>query len=121
MATTFYKLKEGDKFYRLDLEYDENNNLIDYIRHDYVMKRDASIENYNVRFMCYDSVKQGNTMFMVDLNMQDNQKRIYDDETNVYKRYLTVSKKKCDAECARLDEIIGRNVNTEDSSDGEEG
>ena len=121
MATTFYKLKEGDKFYRLDLKYDEDNNLIDYVRHDYVMKRDASIENYNVRFMCYDSVKQGNTMFMADLKMQDNQKRIYDDETSLYTRYLTVSKKKCDNECARLDAIIENNINTEDSSDGEEG
>ena len=121
MATTFYKLKEGDKFYRLDLKYDEDNNLVDYVRHDYIMKRDASIENYNVRFMCYDSVKQGNTMFVVDLNSTDVQKRIYDDEDILYMRYITVSKRKCDAECARLDEIIGKNVNTEDSSDDEEG
>ena len=109
MATTFYKLKEGDKFYRIDFVYDENEQLIDYIKHDFEMARDASIENYKVRFICYDRTFNKNTMFTYDVQYNDSSKYLYlDDDNNVIKLFITTSKKRCDAECKKLDNELGK-------------
>lgn len=118
MATTFYKLKEGDKFYRIDYVYDDNEQLIDYVRHDYEMARDASIENYKVRFICYDKTFVKNVMFTYDVNYDDSVKVFYLNENNKkIKTFLTTSKRTCDLRCKDLDKQLGK---TEDNEEGQD-
>lgn len=107
MAGTFYKLKEGDKFYRIDVKYDEDDNMTEFIRHDYVMARDASIENYAVRFICYDKTFNKNVVFSADVNGNDTKKRFYDEYDNNMLRFLTTSKRDADNECKRLADELG--------------
>ena len=118
MATTFYKLKEGDKFYRIDCIYDENEQLVDYINHDYEMARDASIENYKVRFICYDRTFNKNTMFTYDVRYTDDSRYFYDDN-NVVKTFLTTSKRRYDIECKKLDNELGK-TETDDKETGQD-
>lgn len=116
MANTFYKLREGDKFYRIDYIYDDDEQLVDYVRHEYEMARDASIENYKVRFICYDRTFNKNTMFTYDLTYSDQTKIFYVDEDlkDQYKIFVTTSKRKCDIECKRLDDLLGKTVDNEE-------
>ena len=122
MAGTFYKLKEGDKFYRIDVKYDDDDNMTEFIRHDYVMARDASIENYAVRFICYDKTFNMNTVFSADVSGTDTKKRFYNEDNNKMIRFLTTSKRDVDNECKRLAEILGIEWNPKKTEEnGEEG
>lgn len=122
MAGTFYKLKEGDKFYRIDVKYDEDDNMTEFIRHDYVMARDTSIENYAVRFICYDKTFNKNTVFSADVNGTDTKKRFYDEYDNNMIRFLTTSKRDADNECKRLADELGIEWNPKKTEEnGEEG
>lgn len=110
MATTFYKLQEGDKLYRIDHIYDDGNNLIEYERHNLVMFHPASIENYKVRFICNDTSYNKNIMFTRDVGHNSWCYRDYTDDNNKFvKMYLTTSKKDADNYCKRLDEELNIN------------
>lgn len=110
MATTFYKLKEGDKFYRIDIKRDTNNNITDYVYHNLEMARDASIENYKVRFICRDKTLNRNIMFVRDVGYNDCNYTEYVDEDHKYiKTYLTTSKKAADNYCKELDIKLNKN------------
>lgn len=112
MATPFYKLKEGNKFYRIDIKRDENKNMIDYVYRTLEMARDASIENYKVRFICYDRTLNKNTMFICDVSHKDVIHIEYepdtDEDVKLEKAYITTSKKLADNYCEQLDKILGR-------------
>lgn len=104
MATIFYKLKENNKLYRIDVSYDDENNLKDYVCRNLVMARDASIENYQVRFICYDTTFNKNIMFKYDVGLNNSNYTEYIDEDHKYiKTYLTTSKKNADNFCKELD------------------
>lgn len=121
MAGTFYKLKEGDKFYRIDVKYDDNDNMTEFIRHDYVMARDASIENYAVRFICYDKTFNKNTVFSADVKATDTRHKEYDDnEKTIMTRYLTTLKRDADNECKRLADILGIEWNPKKTEENDE-
>ena len=120
MAGTFYKLKEGDKFYRIDIKYDDNDDMTEFIRHDYVMARDASIENYAVRFICYDKTFNKNTVFSADVGGTDTKKRFYDEDDNKMIRFLTTSKRDVDNECKRLADILGIEWNPKKTEENDE-
>ena len=110
MATPFYKLKEGNKFYRIDIKRDENKNMIDYVYRTLEMARDASIENYKVRFICYDRTLNKNTMFICDVSHKDIMHTEYidnDEDVKLEKTYITTSKKLADNYCEQLDKILG--------------
>lgn len=104
MPVPFYKLKEGNKLYRIDLTRDDNNDITDYVCRNLVMARDASIENYQVRFICYDTTLNKNIMFKYDVGYNDYNHTEYIDEDHKYiKTYLTTSKKHVDNFCKELD------------------
>ena len=109
MATAFYKLKEGNKLYKIDFVYDEEDNLIDYIPHNIEMARDASIENYMVRFICYDKSFNKNIMFKYDVHYNDDTKYFYDEDNSKCKVFLTTSKKRFESECNKLDKELNKN------------
>ena len=110
MAVTFYKLKEGNKLWKIDIQRDENNVMTGYICRNLEMARDASIENYRVRFICYDRTLNKNTMFVYDVGYNDCKYREYlkdENENDILKSYLTTSKKTADIFCKDLDKELG--------------
>lgn len=111
MPVSFYKLKEGNKLYRIDVTRDDNNNITDYVCRNLEMARDASIENYKVRFICYDRTLNKNTMFVYDVGYNDyNHNEYFDDDQNYLKTYITTSKKAADNYCKELDTKLNKNV-----------
>ena len=120
MATTFYKLKEGDKFYRIDYIYDNTGHLNDYVQHNMEMARDASIENYKVRFICYDRTFNKNTMFTYDVNYNDSSKYFYTSDENKIKIFLTTSKRRFDIECKKLNEELSKIEEINDEETGQD-
>lgn len=116
MAASFNKLKENDKLYRVDVLYDDENNLKDYVCRNLIMARDASIENYQVRFICYDKTFNKNIMFKYDVGYDTKIFRTYkDDNKDMVNMYLTTSKKCADNFCKELD--IKLNKNDEEGQD----
>ena len=85
------------------------------------MARDASIESYLIRFICYDRTFNKNIMFTYDVGYNDDSKYIRNDEEDI-KFFLTTSKRRFDIECKKLDKDLNKETNElNDNTDGEEG
>lgn len=98
MANPFYKLKAGDKLYRIDFKYDENNELNKVESHILECARDRSIENYIIKIMAYDRSNNDNPVLMgIDCNHLASVDWIYvDDDETKPKRFVTTSKRTFD-------------------------
>ena len=93
--------------------------MIDYVTRNIEMARDASIENYRVRFICYDRTFNKNIMFTYDVNFNDNSKYINHDD-NRPNVFITTSKRRFDFECKKLDNDLNRNTEDNDCKEGQD-
>jgi len=108
MATPFYKLKTGDKLYRIDFKYD-NDALSKIETHMLECARDRSIENYVIKIMAYDKSNDNNPILMgIDCNhLATTNWTYFDDDQDKPKRFVTTSKRTFDNIVKMFNEKLG--------------